>query len=399
MNSDTARASGQHVEREQRVTPLELFFDLVFVFAFTQVTTVLSDDPTWGGLGHGLLILAALWWAWAAYAWLTNTVDPDEGAVWGAMLVAMAAMFVAALAVPEVFGRHGVVFGVAFLIVNVMWLTLYALAARGDRDLLAAILRSAPSALAGAALIVAAGFVHGWLRPMLWFAAVAVGLFGPLLGGISGWRVQPAHFVERHGLIVIIAIGESLIAIGLGARGTGLGSGVIVAAVLGLVVAMSFWLAYFDFFQIRGQQLLSDRSGAQRTALARDAYTYLHLPMVAGIVLFAFAMKTTLAHVGDELDTIPALGLCGGPALYLFAYVALRVRVSRTFGGGRLVAAVACALLWPVAVVVPALVALSLVAAVWIALHAYEIIWWREARARTRALRVPASVSETGGHA
>ncbi len=399
MNSDTARASGQHVEREQRVTPLELFFDLVFVFAFTQVTTVLSDDPTWGGLGHGLLILAALWWAWAAYAWLTNTVDPDEGAVWGAMLVAMAAMFVAALAVPEVFGRHGVVFGVAFLIVNVMWLTLYALAARGDRDLLAAILRSAPSALAGAALIVAAGFVHGWLRPMLWLAAVAVGLFGPLLGGISGWRVQPAHFVERHGLIVIIAIGESLIAIGLGARGTGLGSGVIVAAVLGLVVAMSFWLAYFDFFQIRGQQLLSDRSGAQRTALARDAYTYLHLPMVAGIVLFAFAMKTTLAHVGDELDTIPALGLCGGPALYLFAYVALRVRVSRTFGGGRLVAAVACALLWPVAVVVPALVALSLVAAVWIALHAYEIIWWREARARTRALRVPASVSETGGHA
>ena len=136
--------SEQHAEREQRVTPLELFFDLVFVFGFTQVTTVLSDDPTWGGLGHGLLILAALWWAWAAYAWLTNTVDPGEGAVWGAMLVAMAAMFVAALAVPDAFGRHGVVFGVAFLIVNVMYLTLYALGARGDRDLLAAILRNAP---------------------------------------------------------------------------------------------------------------------------------------------------------------------------------------------------------------------------------------------------------------
>ena len=243
--------SEQHVEREQRVTPLELFFDLVFVFGFTQVTTVLSDDPTWSGLGHGLLILAALWWAWAAYAWLTNTVDPDVGAVWGAMLVAMAAMFVAALAVPDAFGSHGVLFGVAFLIVNVMHLTLYALAARGDRDLLAAILRIAPSALAGAALIVAAGFVHGGLRPLLWLAALAVGFFGPLLGGMSGWRVQPAHFVERHGLIVIIAIGESLIAIGLGARGTGLSTGVIVAAVLGLVVATSFWLAYFDFFPIR----------------------------------------------------------------------------------------------------------------------------------------------------
>jgi low temperature requirement protein LtrA len=194
-------------------------------------------------------------------------------------------------------------------------------------------------------------------------------------------------------LIVIIAIGESLVAIGLGARGTGLGAGVIIAAVLGLAVTMSFWLAYFDFFPIRARQLLADRSGAQRIALARDAYTYLHLPMVAGIVLFAFAMKSTLAHVGDKLDTIPALGLCGGPALYLFGYVALRVRVAHTFGGGRLVAALACALLLPVAVVVPALVALTLVAVVWVALHVYEIIWWREARARTRAQSAPVSAS------
>jgi low temperature requirement protein LtrA len=380
-------------QREHPVTPLELFFDLVFVFGFTQVTTVLSDNPTWSGLGHGLLILATLWWAWAAYAWLTNTVDPGVGAVWGAMLVAMAAMFVAALAVPDAFGRHGVAFGVAFLIVNVMHLALYALGARGDRDLLAAILRVAPSALAGAALIVAAGFVDGGLKPLLWLAAIGIGLFGPLLGGMSGWRVQPAHFVERHGLIVIIAIGESLIAIGLGERSAGLSTGVIVAAVLGFVVAASFWLAYFDFFPIRAQQLLTDRSGVERIALARDVYTYLHLPMVAGIVLFAFAMKTTLAHVGDDLDTIPALGLCGGPALYLFAYVAIRVRVSRTLGRGRLVAAVACALLVPVALVVPALVALTLVAVVWVGLHGYEIIWWREARAQARALRLPPSAS------
>jgi low temperature requirement protein LtrA len=385
--------SEQHAEREQRVTPLELLFDLVFVFAFTQVTTVLSDDPTWSGLGHGLLILAALWWAWAAYAWLTNTADPDAGEVWGAMLVAMAAMFVAALAVPDAFGRHGVVFGVAFLIVNVMFLALYTFAARGDRDLLAAIMRIAPLPLAGAALIIGAGFVHGALRPIIWLAAIAVGLFGPLLGGIGGWRVQPAHFIERHGLIVIIAIGESLIAIGVGARSAGVGTGVIVAAALGLVVVNSFWLAYFDFFPIRVQQLLADRSGAQRTSLARDVYTYLHLPMVAGIILFAFAMKATIAHVGDRLDTMPALGLCVGPALYLFAYVALRLRVSRTLGGGRLAAASACALLLPIALVVPALVALALVAVVWIALHAYEFIWWREARARTRALRAPVSAS------
>jgi low temperature requirement protein LtrA len=380
-----------HAELEQRVTPLELFFDLVFVFALTQVTTVLSDNPTWSGLGHGLLILGVLWWAWAAYAWLTNTVDPRVGAVWGAMLAAMAAMFVAALAVPDAFGSQGVLFGVAFLIVNVMHLTLYALSARGDPDLLAAILRVVPSALVGAALIVVAGFVGGGLKPTLWLAALAVGYLEPLFVGVRGWRVQPAHFVERHGLIVIIAIGESLIAIGVGERDSGVSTGVIVAATLGFAVAASFWLAYFDFFPIRAQQLLADRSGVERTALARDVYTYLHLPMVAGIVLFAFAMKKTLAHVGDELETIPAFGLCGGPALYLFAYVALRVRVSRTLGRGRLTAAIACALLWPVAVVVPAIFALTLVAIVWVGLHAYELIWWREARAQTRALQVPAS--------
>ena len=380
-------------EREHPVTPLELYFDLVFVFGFTQVTTVLSNNPTWNGLGHGLLILAALWWAWASYAWLTNTVDPGVGAVWGAVLVAMGAMFVAALAVPDAFGPHGVAFGVAFLIVNVMWLTLYALAARGDRDLLRAILRVAPWSLTGAALIILAGFVDGGAKTLLWLAAIVVGFIGPLFTGVSGWRVQPAHFVERHGLIVIIAIGESLVAIGLGERRVGLTTGVIVAAVLGFIVATSFWLAYFDFFPIRGQQLLADRSGVQRTALARDIYTYLHLPMVTGIVLFAFSMKTTLAHVGDELDTIPALGLCGGPALYLLAFVALRLRIARTLSRGRLVAALACLALIPVAMSVPALVALALVAAVWVALHAYEIIWWREARAETRALRAPASAS------
>jgi low temperature requirement protein LtrA len=310
---------------------------------------------------------------------LTNTVDPGLDAVSAAMLVAMAALFVAALAVPETFGRHGVVFGVAFLMVTVMHLTLYALSARGDRDLLAAILRVAPSALTGAALILVAGFVHGGLKPLLWQVALVVGFFGPLVSGMSGWRVQPAHFVERHGLIVIIAIGESLVAIGFGATGTELTAGVIVAAVLGPVVATSFWLAYFDFFPLRAEQMLTDRRGAERIALARDTYTYLHLPMVAGIVLFAFAMKTTLAHVGDELETIPALALCGGSALYLFAYVALRVRVSRTLGRGRFVAAVVCSWLIPLALAVPALVSLALIAAVWLALHAYELIWWREA--------------------
>jgi low temperature requirement protein LtrA len=379
--------SEQAVELEHRITPLELFFDLVFVFAFTQVTVVFSEESTWTGLGHGLLILAATWWAWASYAWLTNSVDAGEDGVLAAILAAMAAMFVAALAVPEAFGDHGVVFGVAFLIVAVMHLALYALSSRSEPELFAAILRIAPASLVGTSLILAAGFVDDPAKSVIWIAALTVGFIGPLLGGIGGWRLAPAHFVERHGLIVIIAIGESLVAIGVGARSTDLDSGVIVAALLGLVVVTSFWLAYFDFFPIRAQQLLVERHGTERVAFARDVYSYLHFPMVAGIVLFAFAMKVTIAHVGRELDTIPAVALCVGPAVYLLGFVALRLRISRTLGRGRIVTAVACLAVLPVALAVPALAALALITAVWVAFHAYEIIWWREARAEARALR------------
>jgi low temperature requirement protein LtrA len=381
--------STQPAETEQTASPLELFFDLVFVFGFTQVTTLLSAHPTWTGVGHALLILSAIWWAWAAYAWLTNTIDADVGFVLAAILVGAGAMFIAALAVPEAFGNEGVAFGVAFLIVNVVQAALYVIGAGTDRALLAAIARSVPWVTGGSLLILAAGFAHSTLRTILWILALIVGFVGPTFVGVQGWRVRPAHFVERHGLIVIIAIGESLVAIGIGARGEPLDGGLILSAVLGLIVVVSFWLAYFDFFQIRGRQLLTDRSGPERIALARDAYTYLHLPMVAGIVLFSFALKSTLAHRADELSTVKAVALCGGPALYLAAYVALRVRVSRTLGRGRPVAAIACTALIPVALHVPAIVALALVAGVWVALHAYELIWYREARAEAHVHQRP----------
>jgi low temperature requirement protein LtrA len=377
--------SEQLLESEQRVTPLELFFDLVFVFGFTQVTTLLLDHVSWGGLGRGLLVLAVLWWAWASYAWLTNTVDAEAGRVMAVILVAIGAMFVAALAVPEAFGSHRLVFGLALLVVLATFIGLFALAGRDEPDLLAAVLRMSRTTVLGGGLILAAAFVGSGLRPAFWVAALAIGFVVPGLRGVRGWRVQPAHFAERHGLIVIIAIGEALAAIGFGARNTRLGGGVIIASVLGLVVAASFWLAYFDFFSAGAQRLLGEHRGEQRVALARDAYTYLHLPMVAGIVLFAFGTRTTLAHVHSRLHVIPALALCGGSALYLLAYVALRWRVSRTLSRGRTIASGGFVALLAVAIVVPAIVTLGLVAAIWIALHAYELIWWREQRARRRA--------------
>jgi low temperature requirement protein LtrA len=375
------------VDQEHRVTPRELFFDLVFVFAFTQVATLLTDDPTFAGIGRGVLVLAALWWAWSAYAWFTNVVDPEEGVVGAALLVALIAMFVAALVVPGVFGDEGVLFGAAFLVVCVMHIVLYALAGRGNRDLLRAVLRLAPWPLLGAAMILVAGFADG-ARTWLWVAALVCTYVGAVLSGSTGWQVHPSHFAERYGLVLIIALGEAFIAVGIGATGIGIGLGEVVAAILGLLVATSFWLAYFDFFSIRGERMLVDARGPERVALARDAYTYLHFPMIVGIVLFAFAMKNIVAHVGDELDSVTAFALCGGSALYLLTYSAIRMRIERRWrvSRGRLVAAVLLLVLLPVATMVPALAALALVTAVWLALHTYELVWWREARAESRSV-------------
>jgi low temperature requirement protein LtrA len=380
-----------HAELARRVTPTELFFDLVFVFAFTQVTTLLLDDPTWGGLGRGLLVVAVLWWAWASYAWLTNTVDADDGIALAVMLVATAALFVAALAVPEAFGTHRLVFAFAFLVVLIMFVGSFAVAGRAEADLFAAVLRMARTTLLGGTLIVAGAFVDSGLTPVFWLAALAVGFVGPLLMGVRGWRVNAGHFAERHRLILIIAIGEALVAIGFGARGAGLGGGVILSALLGFVVATSFWLAYFDFFSGGVERLLMDRRGEQRVVLARDAYTYLHLPMVTGIVLFAFAMRTTLMNVHAHLHFIAALALCGGSALYLLAYVALRWRVSRSLSRGRTTASLGFVAMCPIALAVPALVTVALIAAVWVSLHAYELIWWRDARAKRRAMQAQTS--------
>jgi low temperature requirement protein LtrA len=373
------------VEQEHRVTPRELFFDLVFVFAFTQVTTLLTHDPTFAGIGRGVLVLAALWWPWTAYAWLTNTVDPEEGFIGGALLVALIAMFVAALAVPSVFRDEGVLFGSAFLVVVAMHLALYTLAGRGNRDLLMAVLRLAPGSLLGAALILVAGFADG-ARTWLWVAALICTYVGAGLSGSTGWRLFPSHLAERYGLVLIIALGEAFVAIGIGVTEIGLGE--VAAAILGLLVATSFWLAYFDFFSIRGERMLSDLQGPDRVALARDLYAYAHLALIAGIVLFAFAMKTIVGHVGKELDYVTASALCGGCALYLLTFSAVRTRIERrlALSRGRFMAGVVFLLVLPLVTTVPALAALAIVTVVWVALHIYELVWWREARAESRSM-------------
>ncbi len=371
-------------EAEHRVTHLELFFDLVFVFAITQVTAFLADDLTWGGLLRGLFILAALWWAWAAYAWLTNTLDPEEGAVRIAMFASMGAMLIVALATPHAFDVDGVLFGVAYLFVRALHLVLYAIAGRDDPDLERAVLKILPSALLGAALLVVAGFLDGPAQMAVWAVALALDYGWLLVVGMRGWRVEAEHFVERHGLIIIIALGESIVAIGIGAADVELEASVIAAALLGITVACALWWAYFDWVIYVAQARLAEARGEERAILARDLYSYLHLPMVAGIVLFALGVKTTLGHVGDPLDVISAVGLCGGLALYFAGHVAHRLRTGGGWGHGRPVVTVVLLALVPVATVVPALVAIALVAAACVALIAYEALRYPYARSWIR---------------
>jgi len=365
---------------EHRVTPLELFLDLVFVFAITQVTTLLADDPTWGGVLRGMLVLAALWWAWSVYAWLTSALDVDEGGIRLVMLASMGTMFGVALAVPGAFGDDAVLFGVAYLLVRLLHLVLSLIVSRDDPDRRGAILRFAPTAILGASLLVLAGFLEGDERLAVWFAALAVDYLGPAVIGVGrGWRVAPEHFAERHGLIILIALGESMIAIGLGA-GFELDAGVLAAAALGIVVVSALWWLYFDVAAIMERTRLMQATGLELHRLALHAYSYCHLPMIAGIVLFALGLKTTVDHVGEHLDTVPAVALCGGAALYLLGHVASLLRTTGRVFRRRTIGALVLLALIPAAVAIPALGALALVSTVCSLVVAYEAIRHREHR-------------------
>lgn len=375
---------------EERVKPLELFFDLIFVFAVTQVTGLVVDDPTWAGLVRGLVVLGVLWWAWAAYAWLTNTIDPDEGIVRIAMFGAMGAMLIASLAVPDVFGGDALLFACAYAVVRVMHLVLYAIAGRGDKELLGAIGRLGMGTTVGVGLLFAAAALDGPLQAGLWALALVLDLLGAYIGGGRGWRLSPGHFAERHALVIIVALGESIIALGLGAPRE-LDAGVLAAGLLGLAIACALWWAYFDVVAIVAERKLHERSGQAQLTMARDSYSYLHLPMVAGIILYAVGVKKTMADVGDPLKLVPAVTLCGGLALYLVAHVLFRLRNVGTFSPRRIVVSALLLASIPLAVELPALATLALAASLVLGLIAYEAIRYAEDRERVRHAPAPDS--------
>jgi low temperature requirement protein LtrA len=372
------------LREESRVTPLELFFDLVFVLALTQCTALMAADPTWEGLGRAMVILGVMWWSWVGYAWLTSVVDPEEGAVRIVMLVAMAAFLVVALCVPGAFGDEGLLFAGAYAVVRYSQIGLFLIASRDDPALRHSVWGLLMSTTIGVGLLVAASFADGTLQGSIWALALLLDMGGPLVIDPAGWRLVPGHFAERHGLIVIIALGESIVAIGVGA-GHHVTTGVVVAAALGVATAGALWWLYFDVVALVAERRLSNAAeGRERNTIARDSFSYLHFPMVAGIVLLALGLKKTLQHVEDPLKLVPAAAMLGGTAVYLLAHVAFRYRNVHRMSWQRLVVAAALVALLPAAPEMAALITLAIVSAVLAALIAYEAHRFGELRDRLR---------------
>ena len=373
-----------HLRQEERVTPLELFFDLVFVLAITQCTSLMAVHPSWAGLAKGLLVLAVLWWSWVGYAWLTSVVDPEEELVRLTIFGSMAGLLVAALCVPGAFGDDALLFAAAYGVVRTAHIALFTIASRDDPALRRSVTSLAASTAIGVALLVAAAGTDGWPQGALWGLAILLDVGGPFVFGADGWKLVPGHFAERHGLIVLIALGESIVAIGVGA-GTVVDAGVVVTAVVGIILAAGMWWLYFDVSSIGAEHRLREAPvGREQNELARDAYSYLHFPIVAGIVLVALGLKKTLLYHAETLGLVPTTALVGGASLYLVALIAFRFRVIRRASRARSVCAIAILALIPLHSRIASLATVSLLAGAFVLLVTYEVIRYSDSRERIR---------------
>jgi low temperature requirement protein LtrA len=375
---------GAVLRQSDQVMPLELFFDLVFVLALTQCTTLMSDNPTWEGIGQGLLVLGLLWWSWVGYAWLTSVLDPEEGGVRIALFAAMAAFLIAAICIPAAFEGLATEFAIAYGIVRTAQIALFWIASEDDPGLRRSIVGLAVGTAVGTSLLLAGSFLDPGPRAAVWGLALVLDMSGPYLFGSEGWHLVPGHFAERHGLIIIIALGESIVAIGVGA-GAEMTWGIAGAATLGIATIAALWWTYFDVVAlVSARRLASVPEGKARNELARDSYSYIHFLLVAGIILAALGLKKTLSAVDDPLDTVPAFALLGGTALYLLGMVAFRFRHVKTVNWRRLALALILVALLPAATELPALAILAVVAALLWILISVETRGYGEGRAQVR---------------
>jgi low temperature requirement protein LtrA len=329
------------VGEERLTTPIELFWDLVFVFAVTQVSTLLADDVSWAGFGRAMLVLALVWWAWSAFVWAANAQSPDSQILRATLLVATVLIFLAGLAIPHAFGSQSTLFAATYAGVRFMHLGLYADASRRGQANWSAIAGFAITVAIGMAMLIVGSFLGGWHRIVIWAAAAAIDYAGPAwltrerLRGIQ--QVAVAHFSERYGLFVIICLGESIVAIGVGAAGRPLDAATIATVAGGLVVTVALWWTYFDRFAATAAQRL--REHGDPVLAAADAYSYMHLVIVAGIIVFAVGMRLAIEDVAEPLSDAARLALCGGLGGYLTGHAAFRLRLVGAFDVDKLLAA------------------------------------------------------------
>jgi low temperature requirement protein LtrA len=399
-----ARPLIRQEQEHATVTPLELFFDLVFVFALTQVTAFMADELSWQGILRGTLLLMLLWWAWTGYAWLANVASADERPIKLSILTGMAAMFVLALCIPEAFddapgGLSGpVVLALCYLLFRLMHLVMFMIISREDAGLRSQVLRFAPSVLASSVVLLVASQFEGWLQTGLWVLALVADYIGTALGGFSGWRLpSPGHFSERHGLIIIVALGESIVAIGVGVAKEPISGVIIIASVLGLILSSAMWWTYFDVSALLGERALATEPIQTRARLARNAYSFGHLPLVLGIVLVALGLKEVLLYVSDSshhtlADSLPMVALVslvGGVVMYLLGHVLFKWLTVHTVSVVRLAAAGALLLSLPIIAGRPALVQLGVVALLVTAAVVIESLIFSELRRKIRAELAP----------
>ena len=368
------------------VTPLELFFDLVFVLAITQCSSLMDSGHGWRTVVQGLLVLGVLWWSWVGYAWLTSLVDPDEGLTRLVMFVAMAAMLVVALCVPQAFDDRaiGLTLAGGYAVVRAAHIGLFSIASTDDPRLRRSVISLGCGALVGVSLVAIAALCDGWVQGALWLVALIIDMAVPFLLGSDGWHIEPHHFAERHGLIVLIALGESIVALGA-ATSVGITAGVVGGAVLGVILAAAMWWSYFDVGSMLAARRLAELPpGQEQNEMARDGYSLLHYPIVAGVVLVALALEHVLAHVSEPLDDVASVALGGGLALFLVGQVAFKLRMTGTLARQRVVPAVVLLVAIPLFRSVDGWVALACAGAVMWLLIAWELYQYRDVRDEIR---------------
>lgn len=314
---------------ERRTSSVELLWDLVFVFAVTQVTSSLVGHISWLGLGRAALLLALIWWAWSAFVWTANAQEPDSSAGRAALFLAMALIFLAGIALPHAYGSDGPLFAGTYAGVRFLHLGVYADASRRGNAKWSAISGFAVTVAIGMAVLIVGSTLAPTPRTVLWAVAVAIDYAGPAwltrerLRGLQ--RVAVAHFAERYGLFVIICIGESIAAIGVAATRQRIDGAVVGAAIPALAITVGLWWSYFHRVAAAAEERL--RVASDPVLAGSDGYSYLHLPVIAGIVVFAVGARASVVHASTPLSTGARLCLCCGVALYLAAHAAFQRRL------------------------------------------------------------------------